>query len=131
MCCTSHTNLFVSHATDWEWLLAVMAFNVWIHGFQLADNAVLKAARQGKDHPLRKHRLQDRLAAQEHYRDLLERKQKLQQSANDSYRTGNDKAASSDTTVSNNTVAAVDMNEPPPMVTKHSKWHFGGYVGEL
>lgn len=108
-----------------------MAFNVWIHGFQLADNAVLKAARRGKDHPLRKHRLQDRLVAQEHYRDLVERKQKMQQSANDSNRTGNEAAKASDIIESNNDLAAVDMNEPPPMVTKHSKWHFGGYVGEL
>ena len=122
----------MSDATDWEWLLAVMAFNVWIHGFQLADNVVLRAARRGKDHPLRKHRLQDRLVAQEHYRDLLARKQKLHQSASadGSSSTGNEKIASV-TTESDSSVAVVDMNEPPPMVTKHSKWHFGGYVGEL
>lgn len=97
-----------------------MCFNVYIHGFFLADRAVLKASRQGKDHPLRKHRLQDRLVAQQHHHDLLKGKQELQ--------------ASGYTTSSENNsgeVEAVDLNETPPMVTKHSDWHFGGYIGEL
>jgi hypothetical protein len=85
---------------DWEWLWAVFCFNVYIHGFLLADRAVLKASQQGKDHPLRKHRLQDRLIAQYHHRQLVRRQQ-----------AGEDN---------------VDMNEPPPMVTRQSNWHYGG-----
>lgn len=92
-----------------------MAFNVWIHGFFLADRAVLKASRQGKDHPLRKHRLQDRLVAQQHYRDLLSQKQLQHESSSDGKKP----------------TVVVDMDQPPPFVTKHSKWHWGGYIGEL
>ncbi|KAG7344360.1 fatty acid hydroxylase superfamily protein [Nitzschia inconspicua] len=88
----------------WEWLLAVACFNVYFHSFLLADRAVLKASQNGKDHPLRKHRLQDRFLAQQHHQKL----QKRQQAGED-----------------------VDINETPPMVTKHSPWHAGGYVGEL
>jgi sterol desaturase/sphingolipid hydroxylase (fatty acid hydroxylase superfamily) len=68
-----------------------------------ADRVVLKASQKG-DHPLRKHRLQDRWVAQQHRQQLLRRQQ-----------AGQD----------------VDINQPPPMVTKHSDWHVGGYVGEL
>jgi sterol desaturase/sphingolipid hydroxylase (fatty acid hydroxylase superfamily) len=90
--------------SDWEWLLAVACFNVYFHSFWLVDFAVLKASRKGEDHPWRKHRLQDRLVAQHHRHKLLQRQQ-----------AGED----------------VDINQPPPMVTKHSKWHIGGYWGEL
>ncbi|KAL3904246.1 MAG: hypothetical protein SGARI_005007, partial [Bacillariaceae sp.] len=84
----------------WEWLLAVACFNVYIHGFGMADKAVLTAARQGRDHPLRKHRLQDRLVAQKHRQQLVQRQ-----------KAGED----------------VNANEPPPAVTDHSDWHNGGY----
>lgn len=62
---------------------------------------MLQAARQGKDHPLRKHRLQDRLIAQKHHQQLLERKTRGEN---------------------------VDLNEPPPAVTEYSEWHNDGYI---
>jgi hypothetical protein len=103
-------------SSDWEWLLAVACFNVYIHGFLLADKAVLKASKQGKDHPLRKHRLQDRLVAQQHHYRLQKRKKQQQQQREAGSNAGN---------------IAETMNESPPMVTKHSDWNFSGYIGEL
>jgi hypothetical protein len=47
----------------YEWMLAVGAFSIWIHSFWYADRAVRKASEQGRVHPWRKFRLQDRFEA--------------------------------------------------------------------
>ena len=88
----------------WEWILAVVCFFVYIHGFLLADRAVLRASKLGKEHPFRKYRLQDRFLAQKHAQNLSKRKEAGEE---------------------------VDVNEPPPFVTVHSPWHFGGYFLEV
>ena len=48
---------------SYEWCLAVLCFVVYIHGFWFADRAIDRAAKQGKIHPWRKYRLQDRFEA--------------------------------------------------------------------
>lgn len=88
----------------WEWVLAVVAFSVYIHWYCWADHAVLKAGKEGRVHPWRKFRLQDRLEAQEHRRSLLVQKEKGQ---------------------------VVDLSEQPPLVTPQSPWNWKGYVFEL
>jgi sterol desaturase/sphingolipid hydroxylase (fatty acid hydroxylase superfamily) len=57
----------------YEWMLAVGAFSIWIHGFWFADRAVRKASEQGRVHPWRKFRLQDRFEADKHRR-MIERR---------------------------------------------------------
>ena len=53
---------------SYEWVLAVSAFFVYIHFFWFADVSVRKALEQGKIHPWRKYRLQDRFEADKHQR---------------------------------------------------------------
>lgn len=55
---------------SYEWVLAVSAFFVYIHFFWFADVSVRKASEQGKIHPWRKYRLQDRFEADKHRRAL-------------------------------------------------------------
>jgi sterol desaturase/sphingolipid hydroxylase (fatty acid hydroxylase superfamily) len=88
----------------WEWMLAVAAFACYIHFYWLADRAVLKAGENGRVHPWRKFRLQDRLEAQNHHRN------RLVQSEN-----GID----------------VNLNEQPPLVTPQSPWNRKGWIFEL
>jgi sterol desaturase/sphingolipid hydroxylase (fatty acid hydroxylase superfamily) len=88
----------------WEWMLAVSAFFVWIHGFGLADHLVLKAAEKGRVHPLRKYRLQDR------YQALKFRRQQLKRLNRDEL---------------------VDLNAQPPIITKQSEWNLKAWIFEL
>jgi sterol desaturase/sphingolipid hydroxylase (fatty acid hydroxylase superfamily) len=53
---------------SYEWVLAVSVFFVFIHLFGYADRVVHKAAEQGRAHPWRKYRLQDRYEADKHRR---------------------------------------------------------------
>jgi sterol desaturase/sphingolipid hydroxylase (fatty acid hydroxylase superfamily) len=87
-----------------EWMVAISAFIVWIHGFGLADKLVKRAARQGRVHPWRKYRLQDRYEADKCRREMIRRKER-----------GED----------------VDVNAPPPLVTEQSEWNWKGWICEL
>jgi sterol desaturase/sphingolipid hydroxylase (fatty acid hydroxylase superfamily) len=55
---------------SYEWVLAVTAFFFYIHFFWYADVSVRKASEQGKIHPWRKYRLQDRFEADKHRRSV-------------------------------------------------------------
>jgi sterol desaturase/sphingolipid hydroxylase (fatty acid hydroxylase superfamily) len=87
-----------------EWMLAVCAFVVWIHGFWLADRLVLKAGEKGRVHPWRKFRLQDRYEAQKFRREQLRRLARGEE---------------------------VDLDAQPPLVTKQSEWNWKGWIFEL
>jgi len=89
----------------WEWMLAVSAFLVWIHGFWFADKAVSRAANQGKVHPWRKFRLQDRYEYQKLRRELQNRSQ-------------NDEEVDPDT-------------QAPLVVTKQTEWNWKAWICEL
>lgn len=88
----------------YEWMLAVGAFSVWIHGFWFADRAVKKASEQGRVHPWRKFRLQDRFEADKHRR-MMERR--------------------------SNGGIDVSLQESEPPATTQSKWNKWGYLVEL
>ena len=88
----------------WEWVLAVSAFAVWIHGFWVADRLVIEAGKRGRVHPWRKFRLHDRFEAQKF---LREQKRRLAR--------GED----------------VDLNAQPSLVTKRSEWNWNGWIFEL
>jgi sterol desaturase/sphingolipid hydroxylase (fatty acid hydroxylase superfamily) len=86
---------------SWEWCLAVACFSVYIHGFMYADRAVRKASEQGRVHPWRKYRLQDRYEADKHHR-MVE-------------------------TQPESTLEERD----PPLKTQQSAWNVAAYVGEF
>jgi sterol desaturase/sphingolipid hydroxylase (fatty acid hydroxylase superfamily) len=88
----------------WEWMLAVSCFLVWIHGFWLADRAVLHSARKGQVHPWQKFRLQDRYEAQKFQHGLKRRKER-----------GED----------------ADGKQVLSLVTEPSKWHWRAWIFEL
>jgi sterol desaturase/sphingolipid hydroxylase (fatty acid hydroxylase superfamily) len=89
----------------YEWMLAVGAFSIWIHGFWFADRAVRKVSEQGRVHPWRKFRLQDRFEADKHRR-MMERR------------------SGSDTEVAMQEIEA-------PLATKQSAWNNWGWLVEL
>ena len=88
----------------WEGMLGGSAFLVWIHGFWFADKAVSRAASQGRVHPWRKFRLQDRYESQKLQYRLKRKSEK-----------GED----------------VDMNQQPPLVTEHTEWSWKSWVSEF
>jgi sterol desaturase/sphingolipid hydroxylase (fatty acid hydroxylase superfamily) len=88
----------------WEWMLAVGAFFVWIHGFGLADRLVLKAAKKGRVHPWRKYRLQDRYQALKFSRQQVKRLDRGER---------------------------VDLDAQPPILTKQSEWNWKAWIFEL
>jgi sterol desaturase/sphingolipid hydroxylase (fatty acid hydroxylase superfamily) len=94
---------------SFEWCLAVAAFAAWIHGFWLADRAVDGAARRGRVHPWRRHRLQDRFEADVDRRRGLERRRDGG---------GQDDGGGS-------------LHEPAEVRTKQSPWNRGGWTFEL
>ena len=87
----------------WEWVLAVSAFFVWIHGFYLADRAVAKSDSKGFVHPWKKYRLQDQYEEEKFRRFQL---RKLEQGK------------------------TVDDEEKAPPVKQH-KWHAGAWIFEV
>jgi len=88
----------------WEWMLAVSAFFVWIHGFWAADRLVIEAGKQGRVHPWRKFRLHDRFEAQKFRREQQRRLER-----------GED----------------VDLDAQPNLVTKPSEWNWKAWIFEL
>lgn len=93
---------------SWEWCWAITCFGVYIHAFGWADKAVRKADEQGKIHPWKKFRLQDRYEA-----DKLRRKQDIQ-------------GLNSNEDVLSSTGA----NEETPRVVQ-SKWNYMAWVLEF
>jgi sterol desaturase/sphingolipid hydroxylase (fatty acid hydroxylase superfamily) len=88
----------------WEWMLAVSAFFVWIHGFWAADRLVVQAGKEGRVHPWRKYRLQDRFEAQKFQREQARKAKRGE---------------------------LVDMNAQPNLVTKPSEWNWKAWIFEL
>ena len=94
---------------SWEWCWAISCFIVWIHGFGYADRLVRRADQEGRVHPWKKYRLQDRYEA-------------------DKQRRLRDKRiAESDP---NADVAAI-MEEEPPLQVEQSKWNWKFWIQEL
>lgn len=89
----------------WEWGLAVACFFVYLHSFLLADRAVAKAGREGRVHPWRKFRLQDRYEAQKLRRDLVRQKTMGRE--------------------------GVEVNQQPPLVTAQTGWNWRAWIFEL
>lgn len=58
-----------------RWMVAVGAFMVWIHGYWFADRAVRKASEQGRVHPWRQYRLQDRYQADKERRRRMRKRE--------------------------------------------------------
>jgi sterol desaturase/sphingolipid hydroxylase (fatty acid hydroxylase superfamily) len=98
----------VFRTDSYEWCLAVLAFVVWIHGFMGADLAVDRAARQNRDHPWRKYRLQDRFEADKKRRSFID-------TANDS---------------SGSTVGSMEEFQPDIRTTQ-SAWNGQAWMFEL
>lgn len=95
----------------WEWMLAVSAFFVWIHGFWFCDRLVAKAdAVDGgrNPHPFKRHRLQDQYA--------IEKRRRMLQKQLDA---GQIDATEFQT-----------RTEEPVKIT-HAKWHLGAWLFEL
>lgn len=63
----------VFRTDSWEWCLAVACFFVYIHAFGWADRQVRQADEQGRAHPWKKYRLQDRFEADKNRRMLQRR----------------------------------------------------------
>jgi sterol desaturase/sphingolipid hydroxylase (fatty acid hydroxylase superfamily) len=102
---TSQTSLFArAFRTDsYEWCLAIFAFTVFIGWFGNADDQVHNYNVQGKTHPWRKYRLQDRYIADKYRRQYQMNK------------------------VDN----SVDMSSSTNFDVKQSPWHFGSLKFEL
>lgn len=93
----------IFRSDSYEWCLAVVVFITWIHGFWFADRAVRKASEQGRVHPWRKYRLQDRFEADKQRRKLLARG-----------------------------LVSTDVDaEPTTLITKQSEWHWKAWIFEL
>jgi sterol desaturase/sphingolipid hydroxylase (fatty acid hydroxylase superfamily) len=88
----------------WEWMLAVGCFFVYIHGFYVMDRAVIGASRQGRVHPWKKFRLQDRYEAQKFRREQLRRQERGEE---------------------------VDFTQQPPVLVEQSQWNWQAWVFEL
>jgi sterol desaturase/sphingolipid hydroxylase (fatty acid hydroxylase superfamily) len=63
----------VFRTDSYEWMLAVVCFFVFIHGFSVTDQAVRNASQKGEIHPWRKYRLQDRFEADKRRRMMDKR----------------------------------------------------------
>jgi sterol desaturase/sphingolipid hydroxylase (fatty acid hydroxylase superfamily) len=90
---------------SYEWILAIAAFVFYIHFFWFADRAVRKVSEQGRVHPWRKYRLQDRFEA-----DMLRRKRQKSEVV-----TLQERTSQGDTHVT----------------TKHSDWNYKAWTFEL
>lgn len=102
---TSPTSLFArAFRTDsYEWCLAIFAFTIFIGWFGNADDQVHNYSVQGKIHPWRKYRLQDRYIADKYRRQ---------------YRPSN-------------IDLTPDVNSSSNFVVQQSPWHFGSLKFEL
>lgn len=98
---------------SWEWCWAIGCFIVWIHGFGYADRLVRRADQEGRIHPWKKYRLQDRYEADKQRRmlqkrDLVESKE------------------------SNDVVNADDKDDDQkPLQVQHSAWNWKLWLQEL
>jgi len=101
----------IFRSDSYEWGLAVTAFVVWIHGFWYADRVVRMAAEEGRVHPWRKYRLQDRFEADKHRR-ILETKR-------------------SDSNAIGSATDELFEEDQPPLSTKQSEWNWQGWAFEL
>jgi len=90
---------------SYEWCLAVCCFLVYVHAFGYADRAVRKASEQGKVHPWRKYRLQDRYEADKHRRMMERRAEQGKQ------------------------VSAKEAQ--PPLKTEQSEWNWQAWICEV
>lgn len=97
---------------SWEWCWAITCFIVWIHGFGYADRLVRRADQEGRIHPWKKYRLQDRYEADKQRRMLEKRTSEVEASTNAS--------AESTTPV-----------EGPPLKIQHSAWNWKLWLQEL
>lgn len=90
---------------SYEWCLAIACFSVYIHAFGWADRLVRKAGKEGRVHPWRKYRLQDRYEADRHRRTIEKR-----------LRNGDNVSADS---------------LEPPLETVHSAWNWKAWIFEF
>jgi sterol desaturase/sphingolipid hydroxylase (fatty acid hydroxylase superfamily) len=95
---------------SYEWVLAVSAFFVFIHAFGYADRVVRKSAEQGRAHPWRKYRLQDRYEADKHRRGQERRLEAIPTGDQTSLQPKDD--------------------DYLKLQVKQSKWNWMGYIGE-
>jgi len=110
----------VFRSDSWEWGLAVACFVVWIHGFWYADRAVRKATEQGKVHPWRKFRLQDRFEADRHRRSAVAVSSRAPVVA-----------AQAAPSISSGDNAETTQHESQPPATKQSVWNWQGWTFEI
>jgi sterol desaturase/sphingolipid hydroxylase (fatty acid hydroxylase superfamily) len=97
---------------SYEWCLAILAFSVYIHAFGWADRVVRRAVEQGRTHPWRKFRLQDRFIADQHRRSISEN-------------------ASGSTGSRVGIHGVVDNGAVAMPAVSHSPWHWGAWMFEL
>lgn len=90
---------------SYEWVLAITCFSVYIHFFGYGDRAVRRADREGRIHPWKKYRLQDRYEADKHRRMM-------------------EKRALNGVDVSTEGVR-------PNLETQQSKWNYGAWMCEF
>uniref|UniRef100_A0A7S3DQ26 Fatty acid hydroxylase domain-containing protein n=1 Tax=Entomoneis paludosa TaxID=265537 RepID=A0A7S3DQ26_9STRA len=94
---------------SWEWCWAITCFSVYIHAFGWADRAVRKADEEGRVHPFKKYRLQDRYMADQQRRSRFSTRDTNSQQ-----------------------VQLLDQGKDNDLVKpKHSKWNWQAWVGEF
>ena len=62
---------------SWEWCWAISCFGIFIHAFGLADKLVRRADAQGRIHPWKQYRLQDRYEADKRRRQRQRQRRSL------------------------------------------------------
>jgi sterol desaturase/sphingolipid hydroxylase (fatty acid hydroxylase superfamily) len=106
----------IFRSDSYEWMLAVMAFGVYIHFFGHADRVVRQASENGRVHPWRQYRLQDRFEADKHRRMINRRRHtssRLETNSN-----------SNDDNVSDDSCASMPTVQQSP-------WHWQAWVFEF
>ncbi|KAL7563405.1 hypothetical protein ACA910_016502 [Epithemia clementina (nom. ined.)] len=91
---------------SWEWCWAIFTIVTFIHGFGLADKLVRRADNQGRIHPWKKYRLQDRYEA-----DKLRRIVQIRRSR------GED--------------VVNELDDGKPLPVSHSRWHWQSWLFEF
>ena len=96
---------------SWEWCWAITCFIVWIHSFGYADRLVRRADQEGRIHPWKKYRLQDRYEADKHRRMIQKRTVGLEPVTKDD--------------------SLDSVEQEPPLKVEHSAWNWKLWLQEL
>jgi sterol desaturase/sphingolipid hydroxylase (fatty acid hydroxylase superfamily) len=112
---SSHMAARIFRTDSYEWMLAVTCFYVYMQGYGWADDAILHATEQGRVHPWRKYRLQDRYEADKQRRNIEKRLRRK-------------KFDNAETTASS---TEADFQVSPLFKVKHTPWHHGSLIFEV